>query len=109
MCTQNVCLCAGGGNSLSRQYSLSGEPGAEEYRVTVKRETGGAASNYLHGEAKEGDMFEVSMPCGDFSRQAGGEGSVFLGAGVGITALIGMVREAVRRSEQVTRADNTSR
>ena len=54
-------------------------------------------------------MFEVSMPCGDFSRQAGGEGSVFLGAGVGITALIGMVKEAVRRSEQVTRGDNTSR
>ena len=62
---------------------------------------GGAASNLLHDAAREGDEFEMSMPCGDFTRQEGEEGSVFLGAGIGITALIGMVKEAVKRSEQV--------
>jgi nitric oxide dioxygenase len=94
-------LFPGGGNSLPRHYSLSGDPGAEEYRVTVKREVGGAASNLLHDTAREGDVFEMSMPCGDFTRQEGEEGSVFLGAGIGITALIGMVKDAVKRSEKV--------
>ena len=94
-------ILSGGGNSLPRHYSLSGDPGAEEYRITVKREAGGAASSFLHDTAKEGDLFETSMPCGDFTRQVGEEGSVFLGAGVGITALIGMVKEAVKRSEKV--------
>ena len=95
----------GGGNSLPRHYSLSGDPGAEEYRITVKREAGGAASNFLHDISKEGDFFEVSMPCGKFVRQDGEDGAVFLGAGVGITALIGMVKDAVKRSQKVHSLD----
>ena len=86
---------------MCRHYSLSSSPGSKEYRVTVKRETGGAASNFLHDTAREGDMLEVSMPCGDFFLQPGVGGSVFLGAGVGITALIGMLKEVVSKSEQV--------
>ena len=34
--------------SVLRNYSLSGPPGAGYYRITVKREHGGAASGYLH-------------------------------------------------------------
>ena len=34
--------------SVLRNYSLSGQPGADHYRITVKREQRGAASGYLH-------------------------------------------------------------
>src|SRR5262245_60047838 len=34
--------------SVLRNYSLSGPPGADHYRITVKRERDGIASGYLH-------------------------------------------------------------
>ena len=39
-----------------RSYSLSGEPSAERYRVSVKRESHGAASVYVDDELKIGDI-----------------------------------------------------
>ena len=33
---------------LLRNYSMSGRPGAEQYRVSVKQEVNGAASSFLH-------------------------------------------------------------
>ena len=87
---------------LTRHYSLSGDPDTSEYRITVKKEIGGAASGFLHEQINVGDLVNVSMPCGTFSRKTSGErGSVFLGAGVGITALLGMIKESVKLSEQV--------
>ena len=37
--------------SLLRNYSLSGPPGADDYRISVKREPDGAGSGYLHTHA----------------------------------------------------------
>jgi ferredoxin-NADP reductase len=34
--------------ALMRSYSLSGEPSAARYRVSIKREPSGAASAYIH-------------------------------------------------------------
>src|SRR5580693_6184578 len=42
--------------ALMRSYSLSGEPSAERYRVSVKRETDGAASVYVNDELQVGDI-----------------------------------------------------
>ena len=39
--------------SLLRNYSLSGPPGADDYRISVKREPDGAASGYLHTHVSE--------------------------------------------------------
>ena len=38
--------------SVLRNYSLSGPPGADDYRITVKREPDGAASGYLHSRPR---------------------------------------------------------
>ena len=42
--------------ALMRSYSLSGEPGAAYYRVSVKREAHGAAGAYIDDELRVGDV-----------------------------------------------------
>ena len=42
--------------SVLRNYSMSGPPGADYYRVTVKREPEGVASGYLHTELQADDQ-----------------------------------------------------
>ncbi len=46
--------------SVLRNYSLSGAPGADDYRITVKREHDGAASGYLHSRLAVGDRLEIA-------------------------------------------------
>ena len=46
------------GAPLIRTYSLSGSPGAAEYRISVKREPHGAGSTYLHDEVRVGQTIE---------------------------------------------------
>ena len=52
------------GPPLIRSYSLSGPPGSAEYRISVKREPGGAGSDYLHDHVQVGDTLEVAAPRG---------------------------------------------
>ena len=42
--------------ALLRSYSLSGEPSENRYRISVKRETHGAAGTYIDAEVRVGDM-----------------------------------------------------
>ncbi|MGN6170105.1 MAG: MOSC domain-containing protein, partial [Solirubrobacteraceae bacterium] len=46
--------------SILRNYSLSGEPGADLYRIAVKLEDDGAASGYLHTRIAVGDLLEIA-------------------------------------------------
>ncbi len=82
---------AAGANALLRNYSLSGEPGADSYRISVKREPNGVASQFLHTSVKTGDMLQASAPRGTFSLQAGEGPVVLISAGVGITPLLAML------------------
>ena len=52
---------------LMRSYSLSGEPGAGSYRISVKRETHGMAGAYIDEKVQVGDMLDVSAPRGNFT------------------------------------------
>ena len=52
---------------LMRSYSLSGEPSAERYRVSVKREAHGTASIYIDDELKVGDIEHASAARGSFT------------------------------------------
>src|SRR5271165_6680432 len=52
--------------SVLRNYSLSGPPDAGYYRITVKREHGGAASGYLHTRLAAGDQLDIAAPRGTF-------------------------------------------
>lgn len=53
-------------NQEIRQYSLTTSPNGEYYRIAVKREDQGKVSNFLHQQAKEGDVIYLAPPHGDF-------------------------------------------
>jgi ferredoxin-NADP reductase/MOSC domain-containing protein YiiM len=77
--------------ALMRSYSLSGEPGASSYRVSVKRETHGAASAYIHDELQVGDIVQASAARGGFTLRPGDTPVVLLSAGIGITPVLAML------------------
>jgi ferredoxin-NADP reductase len=60
---------------LLRDYSMFGAPDAGNYRVSVKEETNGKRSSFLHTQVKNGDVLEASAPRGSFTLQPG-EGPV---------------------------------
>lgn len=75
-----------------RNYSVSSAPGGGSYRISVKREPGGAASNWLHDHAPVGTTFEVAAPAGEFvAPEALERPLVLLSGGVGVTPLISML------------------
>ena len=49
-----------------RSYSLSGDPGAGAYRISVKREEHGLVSQWLHAHIEPGAVIEAAAPRGDF-------------------------------------------
>ena len=80
---------------LLRNYSLSGEPGAKAYRISVKREANGAGSSYLHDRVHAGDLLEVSAPRGAFTLQPGEGPVVLVSAGIGATPVLAMLYSLV--------------
>lgn len=82
------------GHDEIRQYSLS-DWGQEGYfRISVKAEDGGVASNQLH-QAKVGDQVLLSPPQGDFVLNEQAPAQVFIAGGVGITPLYSMMKQAL--------------
>jgi ferredoxin-NADP reductase/MOSC domain-containing protein YiiM len=77
--------------ALIRSYSLSGEPSAERYRVSVKRELHGAAGAYIHDQLQVGDIVDVSAARGPFTLRPGDAPVVLLSAGIGATPLLAML------------------
>src|SRR5215831_4110701 len=80
-----------GGRPVLRSYSLSGLPGADSYRVSVKREPHGMGSQYVHGKVRPGDLLEVAAPRGTFILQPGEEPVLLISAGVGATPVLAML------------------
>ncbi|WP_026448902.1 globin domain-containing protein [Actinopolyspora mortivallis] len=81
-----------------RQYSLTGDPRAEELRITVKRVSGepdGEVSNRLHDHVREGDVLGVSAPFGDVVLEEGSGPLLLASAGIGCTPVIAMLRHLV--------------
>jgi ferredoxin-NADP reductase/MOSC domain-containing protein YiiM len=89
------------GAALMRSYSLSGEPSAERYRVSIKREAHGAASAYIDDQLRVGDIVQVSAARGSFTLRSGDTPIVLLSAGIGATPVLAMLHalaaEASRR------------
>ncbi len=77
--------------SLLRNYSLSGEPGADYYRITVKREPHGAASGYLHTRIAVGDQLEIAAPRGTFILDQTNAPLLLISAGIGATPVLAML------------------
>jgi ferredoxin-NADP reductase/MOSC domain-containing protein YiiM len=77
--------------TLIRNYSLSNWAGAGNYRISVKRETQGAASRYIHTHVKAGDILEVAAPRGAFFLTEAESPVILMSAGVGVTPVLSML------------------
>jgi len=85
-----------GGASLIRNYSLSNDPGAGTYRISVKREPLGTVSAYIHAHLRVGDLFDVAAPRGAFFLDDGTDPVVLVSAGVGATPVLSMLHSLAR-------------
>ncbi len=79
------------GPLVVRSYSLSGRPGADEYRISVKREPHGVGSSYLHSRVRVGDTVEAAAPRGTFQLRPGTAPVLLISGGVGATPLLAML------------------
>ncbi|WP_086981613.1 NO-inducible flavohemoprotein [Vibrio aphrogenes] len=87
-------------NQEIRQYSLSDAPNGKTYRISVKREENGVASNFLHDEIQVGDRLQLAPPAGDFYLNSQPNSPVALiSAGVGLTPMLAML-ESLKESHQ---------
>ncbi|WP_175845432.1 pyridoxamine 5'-phosphate oxidase family protein [Burkholderia arboris] len=77
-----------------RSYTLSGAPGAVQYRISVKRE--GRVSAWLHDHAQAGMTLDAQMPRGRFTFDlASPRPAVLVSAGIGITPMVAMLHCAL--------------
>jgi ferredoxin-NADP reductase/MOSC domain-containing protein YiiM len=76
---------------LLRNYSLSDTPSADHYRVSVKQETNGVASTYVHTQVQVDDVLEVSAPRGTFTFRQSLSPIILLSAGVGATPMLAIL------------------
>jgi ferredoxin-NADP reductase/MOSC domain-containing protein YiiM len=76
---------------LLRNYSLSGPPDAGYYRIAVKREHEGAASDYLHDRLAVGDQLDVAAPRGTFILDESRDPALLISAGIGSTPVLAML------------------
>lgn len=82
------------GETLLRTYSLSSAPSDGQLRISVKAQ--GVVSRHLHEQVQVGDVLEVRPPLGSFTLNSDTDRPlVLIGAGVGITPLLSMLREQV--------------
>ncbi len=87
--------------AVIRSYSLSGLPGADQFRVSVKGEPNGIGSSFLSNQVREGDVLDVSAPRGSFTLLPGDDPVVLISAGVGATPVMSMLHAlAAERSER---------
>jgi ferredoxin-NADP reductase/MOSC domain-containing protein YiiM len=89
------------GPPLLRSYSLSGPPGARDYRISVKQEEHGAGSGFLHTRVRAGDVLEAAAPRGTFTLRPGPAPVLLISAGIGATPVLAML--------QALAADRSSR
>ena len=81
----------GAARPLLRNYSLSGPPDGGYYRIAVKREHDGAASNYLHRRLAPGDQLDVAAPRGTFILDESHDPVLLISAGIGATPVLAML------------------
>jgi nitric oxide dioxygenase len=85
--------------SQRRNYSISAAPNGESYRISVKREPGGAVSGWLHAEAVPGTILKVAPPAGEFFLPVDQTRPVvLLSGGVGLTPMVAMLESLAIRS-----------
>jgi len=89
------------GEEIRRNYSLSALAGNNQYRISVKREPGGVASNYLHDHLQVGDNINLFPPSGEFTLADSDKPLVLISGGVGITPTLAMLEAALQTGRPV--------
>jgi ferredoxin-NADP reductase/MOSC domain-containing protein YiiM len=79
------------GPAIIRSYSLSRPSTGGEFRISVKRETGGVGSSYVHTRLRVGATIEAAAPRGAFTLRPGTRPVVLASAGVGATPVLAML------------------
>ncbi|AKT50475.1 globin domain-containing protein [Arsenicicoccus sp. oral taxon 190] len=92
-----------GGERQPRQYTISGVPGREAFRLTIKRVHGGddvpdgQVSNWLADNAVVGTVLDVSQPAGDVILDDSEDPLVLVSAGIGITPMAAILEDLSQR------------
>jgi uncharacterized protein len=96
--------------TVTRCYSLSDQPCAERYRITVKRVDApagqaelapGLASNYLHDRVHEGDQLMVKAPSGPFHLiEEPALPLVLIAGGIGITPMLSIINSLLEQKSE---------
>lgn len=92
----------GDGSTTMRNYSLSSAPCPDHFRISVKAESAGTVSGYLHSLAEGGEI-EVGPPCGEFFLDLTEHHQrplVLLSAGVGITPVLAMLESVLKEQPE---------
>ena len=90
-----------------RQYSLSDMPNGRSYRISVKRESGGAQSPgyvscLLHDHVNVGDEVKLAAPYGNFHIDVNAKTPIVLiSGGVGLTPMISMLKVALQDPQRL--------
>ena len=88
-------------NGTSRCYSLSDDCSAGHWRISVKKNSDQpqSVSRWLHEEVVAGDVLQVRGPSGAFFLNTAPDRNVVLvSAGIGITPMLPMLMESLRKS-----------
>jgi ferredoxin-NADP reductase len=76
-----------------RSYSLSSAPGADTYRISVKREPQGVVSSYLHARLRARSVVDVAAPRGEFVLTDDAGPVLLISAGIGVTPVLAMLHQ----------------
>ncbi|MFM0047340.1 MOSC domain-containing protein [Paraburkholderia sediminicola] len=93
---------AGDGRPIVRTWSLSDyQPAGDVYRISVKREPNGIASNWAHECLSPGSVMHVRNPAGNFVLDRSSLfPAVFISGGIGVTPVLSMLKSHLERAEQ---------
>jgi ferredoxin-NADP reductase/MOSC domain-containing protein YiiM/ferredoxin len=86
--------------SVLRNYSLSGQPGADRYRIAVKREQRGVASGYVHTRIAVGDELDIGAPRGTFILDESDSPVLLVSVGIGATPVLAMLHELANKHSE---------
>jgi nitric oxide dioxygenase len=89
------------GEEIRRNYSLSALAGNNQYRISVKREAGGRASNFLHDQLQVGASINLFTPSGEFTLAHSDKPLVLISGGVGITPTLAMLEAALQTERPI--------
>ena len=90
-------------SALTRCWSLSDyDEALNHYRISIKREANGRASNWMFDQIEAGDRLQISVPAGQFTldRSHLAKPIVLLSAGIGITPMVAMLKSHATRLDK---------